>query len=393
MNPNLDLLQAYPFEKLTKLFHNSAPPMDLSPIKLSIGEPQHPTPDIIIKAMTKDLKDNLAKYPTTKGSETLRKSIAHWLSRRFKLPIENIDPNRHILPVNGTREALFAFAQTVVNSQTSNPLVLMPNPFYQIYEGAAKLAGATPWFINSFDDSIPSNIWQQCQLLYICSPSNPSGTVLNISVLKKLIEYSDKYNFIIAADECYSEIYADEAQPPVGLLEACHLLNRPNYKNCVVFHSLSKRSNAPGLRSGFVAGDANIISKYLKYRTYHGCAMSLATQNASIAAWQDETHVIENRILYRQKFEAVMDILHPVMPFLERPAGGFYLWAKTPINDQTFALELLTQQNVTVLPGSFLSRVANGVNPGENYVRMALVASLDECIEAANRIYTFIKKI
>ncbi|WP_069470076.1 succinyldiaminopimelate transaminase [Candidatus Marithrix sp. Canyon 246] len=389
MNPNLNLLEAYPFEKLNNLFNNVVPPTNLSSIKLSIGEPQHATPDIIIQAMAKDLNKNLAKYPTTKGSLTLRESIAYWLSRRFNL--ENIDPNSHILPVNGTREALFAFAQTVVNSQTSNPLVLMPNPFYQIYEGAAKLAGATPWFINSFDDSIASNIWQQCQLLYICSPSNPSGNILDISILKKLIEYSDKYNFIIAADECYSEIYADEAKPPIGLLEACHLLNRPDYKNCVVFHSLSKRSNAPGLRSGFIAGDANIISKYLKYRTYHGCAMSLATQNASIAAWQDETHVIENRILYRQKFAAVIDILKPVLPFLQHPPGGFYLWAKTPINDQTFALELLSQQNVTVLPGSFLSRVANDVNPGENYVRMALVASLDECIEAANRIYTFIK--
>lgn len=390
MNSNLNLLQAYPFEKLNNLFKNAVPPTNLSSIKLSIGEPQHPTPDIIIQAMIKDLNRNLAKYPTTKGSLALRESIADWLLRRFKL--ENVDPNRHVLPVNGTREALFSFAQAVVNSQSSNPLVLMPNPFYQIYEGAAKLAGATPWFINSFDDSIPTNVWQQCQLLYICSPSNPTGDILDISVLEKLIEYSDKYNFIIAADECYSEIYADETQPSIGLLEACHLLNRPNYKNCVVFHSLSKRSNAPGLRSGFVAGDADILSKYLKYRTYHGCAMSLATQNASIAAWQDETHVIQNRVLYRQKYDAVMDILNSVMPDLQRPQGGFYLWAKTPTNDQTFALELFKQQNVTVLPGSFLSRVANGVNPGENYVRMALVASLDECIEAANRIYTFIKK-
>jgi N-succinyldiaminopimelate aminotransferase len=389
MNSNLDLLQAYPFEKLNNLFNNAVPPTNFSPIKLSIGEPQHATPDIIIQAMIKDLDQNLAKYPTTKGSLALRETIADWLKRRFKL--ENVDPNRHVLPVNGTREALFSFAQTVVNSQSANPLVLMPNPFYQIYEGAAKLAGATPWFINNFDDSIPTNVWQQCQLLYICSPSNPSGTILDISVLEKLIEYSDKYNFIIASDECYSEIYADESQPPIGLLEACNLLNRPDYKNCVVFHSLSKRSNAPGLRSGFVAGDADIISKYLQYRTYHGCAMSLATQNASIAAWQDETHVIENRVLYRQKYDAVMDILNPVMPDLQRPPGGFYLWAKTPQNDQTFALELFKQQNVTVLPGSFLSRVANGVNPGENYVRMALVATLDECIEAANRIYTFIK--
>jgi N-succinyldiaminopimelate aminotransferase len=390
MNSNLNLLQAYPFEKLNNLFKNVVPPTNLSSIKLSIGEPQHATPDIIIQAMIKDLDRNLAKYPTTKGSLALRETIADWLKRRFKL--ENVDPNRHVLPVNGTREALFSFAQAVINTQSSNPLVLMPNPFYQIYEGAAKLAGAQPWFINSFDDSIPTNVWQQCQLLYICSPSNPTGDILHISVLEKLIEYSDKYNFIIAADECYSEIYADETQAPIGLLEACNLLNRPNYKNCVVFHSLSKRSNAPGLRSGFVAGDADIISKYLLYRTYHGCAMSLATQNASIAAWQDETHVIENRVLYRQKYDAVMDILNPVMPDLQRPQGGFYLWAKTPTNDQTFALELFKQQNVTVLPGSFLSRVANDVNPGENYVRMALVATLDECIEAANRIYTFIKK-
>ncbi len=400
MNPDLHLLQPYPFEKLAKLKTDCAPPSHLNHINLSIGEPQHPTPRLIIQAMTVALERELGKYPTTIGSETLRLSIAQWLINRFQLPPYSLDPKQQILPVNGTREALFSFAQCVVNRDISTqPLVLMPNPFYQIYEGAALLAGAQPWFINPLEHSqnepdfasIPEAVWARCQLLYICSPNNPSGTVIDLSSLQQLIEKADEYDFIIAADECYSEIYAEEIQPPVGLLQACAALGRMDFKRCVVFHSLSKRSNAPGLRSGFVAGDANILRQYLLYRTYHGCAMSLAVQAASIAAWQDEIHVRANRDSYRQKFDAVLDILQPVMS-VTRPPAGFYLWPSLPGSDETLAHDLFAQQHVTVLPGSYLSRFAHGVNPGNHRIRLALVASLPECVEAAQRIRYFMSK-
>ncbi len=389
MNPDLKSLQSYPFEKLAQLKKKSVPPSEFSAINLYLGEPQHATPNFIVNAM--NTAQGLCQYPTTKGGDALRQSISCWLSQRFALPIGRIDPNRHILPVNGTREALFAFAQCVVDRQVSEPLVLMPNPFYQIYEGAALLAGAKPFYINCLEETdfqpdfaaVPEAVWARCQLLYICSPNNPTGTVLDISTLQSLIKRADEYNFIIAADECYSEIYAE--QPPVGLLQACAAMGRLDYRRCVVFHSLSKRSNAPGLRSGFVAGDADIMRQFLLYRTYHGCAMSLAVQAASIAAWEDESHVEANRVLYRQKYEAVMDILAPVMS-VTRPPASFYLWPKTPIADDEFARELFVQQNVTVLPGRFLSRTAHGVNPGQNRIRMALVAPLEVCIEAAQRI-------
>jgi N-succinyldiaminopimelate aminotransferase len=398
MNSDLHLLQPYPFEKLAKLKANCLPPPHLHAINLSLGEPQHATPALIITAMTAALAHGLGKYPTTQGSDILRQSIAHWLAQRFQLPADSLNPNRHILPVNGTREALFAFAQCVVNRQTNRPLVLMPNPFYQIYEGAALLAGAQPSFINCVAETqfqpqfaaVSADTWARCQLLYICSPSNPSGTVIDMPTLQTLIERADEYNFIIAADECYSELYADETQPPVGLLQACMALGRTDFKRCVVFHSLSKRSNVPGLRSGFVAGDADILQQFLLYRTYHGCAMSLAVQAASIAAWQDETHVRENREVYRQKYDAVMEILGPVMD-VTRPPASFYLWPKTPVADEQFACDLFAEQHVTVLPGSFLSRTAQGINPGQNRVRLALVASLAECVEAAKRIRYFIE--
>ena len=394
MNPNLQFLNPYPFEKLANLKQGCIPPSHLAPINLSIGEPQHPTPALIVNSMNAAIATGLGKYPSTKGKENLRSSIAQWLTHRFELP--TIDPNCNILPVNGTREALFAFAQCMVNSQARQPLVLIPNPFYQIYEGATFLAGAKPWFINSTEQTnwqpdftlVPVEVWTHCQLLYLCSPSNPCGTTLNLATLQKLIEFADRYNFSIAADECYAEIYADETCPPVGLLQACTAAGRLDYRHCVVFHSLSKRSNAPGLRSGFVAGDAKIIQQFFQYRTYHGCAMSEAVQIASIAAWEDENHVIENRALYRQKYAVVMEILAPVINY---PPAGFYLWLKTPIPDVQFTRELFNQQNITVLPGSFLSRTAHGINPGQNHVRIALVASLQECTEAATRIRTFME--
>lgn len=399
MNPDLALLQPYPFEKLAKLKANCEPPPHLRGIHLHIGEPQHLTPDLIIQALTTSLAQGLGKYPTTQGSEALRASIAQWCIQRFQLPADILDAKQHILPVNGTREALFAFAQCVVNRRVPyQPLILMPNPFYQIYEGAAFLAGAQPYFINCVENtqfqpdfaSVSENIWARCQLLYICSPNNPSGTVIDMPTLQNLIAKADEYNFVIAADECYSELYADESQPPVGLLQACVALGRHDFKRCMVFHSLSKRSNAPGLRSGFVAGDADLIRQFLLYRTYHGCAMSLAVQAASIAAWQDETHVQANRQVYRQKFDAVLNILAPVMD-VTRPPASFYLWPNVPMGDELFTRELFAQQHVTVLPGSFLSRLAHGINPGQNRVRMALVASLEECVEAAHRIRRFVE--
>jgi N-succinyldiaminopimelate aminotransferase len=397
MNPNLNSLQSYPFEKLVKLKQDCVPPTHLKAINLSIGEPQYATPDLIVNAMSIALSDGLKKYPTTKGSYALRQGIANWLIQRFKLPTDSLDPNKHILPVNGTREALFAFAQCVIDQTAPNPLVLIPNPFYQIYEGAALLAGAKPWFINCLEkndwtpdfSTVKEEFWKNCQLLYICSPNNPSGTLLNMSILQGLIERAEKYNFIIAADESYTEIYADETQKPVGLLQACAALGKLDFRRCVVFHSLSKRSNAPGLRSGFVAGDAEVIGQFLRYRTYHGCTMPLAVQVASTAAWKDENHVQTNRELYRQKFDAVMEILAPVMS-VTRPPASFYLWPQTPIADDLFARELFKQQNVTVLPGCFLSRTAHGINPGQNRIRIALVAPLEECVEAAQRIRTFL---
>ena len=305
------------------------------------------------------------------------------------------------MPVNGTREALFAFAQCVINSKVNDiPVVISPNPFYQIYEGAALLASAEPYYINCVEDNkflpdfdaVPEDIWQRCQLVYLCSPGNPTGAVLGQDAIEKLLTLADKHDFIIAADECYSEIYFNEATPPIGLLQAAANLGRDDYKRCVVFHSLSKRSNVPGMRSGFIAGDAELIQTFLRYRTYHGCSMPIYTQMASIVAWQDEAHVLANRELYRQKFDAVLDILKPVMN-VSRPDASFYLWPETPISDTEFSAGLYSQQNITVLPGSFLSRSIAAGNPGENRIRVALVAEIDQCIEAANRICTFIKSI
>jgi len=396
MNPNLARLQPYPFERLNALKAGVTPPSEKEHIALSIGEPKHPTPGFINETIISHLH-GLTQYPLTRGSDDLRISIAHWLSRRFNVPQNDIDANKHILPVNGTREALFAFAQCVIEP-SDDALVLMPNPFYQIYEGAALLAGATPLFLNSTESSnyladysqVTDAQWQRCQLLYICSPGNPTGAVMDKQALTDLFALADKYDFIIASDECYSELYFDEDNPPMGMLQACVEAGRNDFKRCIVFHSLSKRSNAPGLRSGFVAGDADIIAQFLKYRTYHGCAMSMPTQAASVAAWNDEAHVKHNRDLYREKFAAVIDILKPVIA-VEQPDAGFYLWVKTPISDTDFARDLFGHQNVTVLPGSYLSRDTSEGNPGAGYVRMALVTPLDECIEAATRIKEFIK--
>ena len=398
MNPDLLKLQPYPFEKLAALKAGVTPPQNKSPITLSIGEPQHASPALVTEELTAHLR-GLANYPLTKGTLALREALAGWLSRRFDLAANTVDPERHVLPVNGTREALFSFAQAVID-RTQNPLVAMPNPFYQIYEGAAFLAGAEPWYHNTTAatgfvpdfEAVPDEVWRRCQLIYICTPGNPSGAVIGAPMLQRLIELADRFDFIIASDECYSEIYPDEARPPPGLLEVCKQIGRDDFRRCVVFHSLSKRSNLPGLRSGFVAGDAEILKAYLRYRTYHGCALPPPVQAASIAAWNDEEHVRANRERYRQKFAAVLEILQPVL-HARSPDAGFYLWPETPIDEQIFVRDLFATQNVTVLPGSYLSREAHGQNPGARRVRIALVPSLAECIEAARRIRDYVQSL
>lgn len=395
MNDALNLLQPYPFEKLRALLAGVQPPAKKA-IALSIGEPKHRSPGFVAEALSASL-EQLSVYPTTLGLPALREAVAQWCERRFRVPAGWLDPARHVLPVNGTREALFAFTQTVVNREADG-LVVSPNPFYQIYEGAALLAGATPHYLpclpeNGFNpdfDAVPAEVWKRCQLLFLCSPGNPTGALVPLETLKKLIALADEHDFVIAADECYSELYFDEQNPPPGLLTACAELGRSDFRRCVVFHSLSKRSNLPGLRSGFVAGDAEILKSFLLYRTYHGCAMPVPTQLASIAAWNDEVHVRANRVLYREKFDAVLGLLQPVLD-VQRPDGSFYLWPRTPVDDQSFTRELFAREHVTVVPGSYLSRSVGGLNPGANRVRMALVAPLAECVEAAERIRDFVR--
>ena len=396
MNPHLAQLQPYPFEKLRALFAGVTPNPQYKEIKLSIGEPQHATPQFIIDALAGGLK-GLANYPTTQGVPTLRQAIAKWCDRRYEI---FLDPETEILPVNGSREALFSFAQTVIDpSRGYVPLIASPNPFYQIYEGAAYLSGAEPRFLNNLPDNdfafdyaaLSEEEWARVQLFYVCSPGNPTGKVLSLADWKTLFELSDKYGFIIASDECYSEIYFDEANPPIGGLQAAKLLGR-SFDRLVMFSSLSKRSNVPGMRSGFVAGDAQILKKFLLYRTYHGCAMAPPVQTASVAAWNDEAHVLDNRNQYREKFAACTPLIAEVLG-AAMPDAGFYLWAKTPIPDAEFARGLLEHYNVVVLPGSFLGREVNGINPGAGFIRIALVASLDECLEATRRIREFTQQL
>jgi N-succinyldiaminopimelate aminotransferase len=377
LNPLLERLQPYPFEKLRALLAGATPNPALRPINLSIGEPKHPTPALVKNALVAAL-DGLATYPATAGLPALRQAISGWLGRRYGIPAP--DPETQVLPVNGTREALFAFAQTVL---APGARVVCPNPFYQIYEGAALLAGAVPVYGEPSD-------WSGVQLLYVCSPANPSGKVIGLEDWKRLFELSDRHGFVIASDECYSEIYFD--QPPMGALQAAYQLNRKTYERLVVFSSLSKRSNCPGMRSGFAAGDAALLKKFLLYRTYHGSAMSLAVQHASIAAWNDEEHVRENRRLYVEKFRAALPLLKDPLK-AEMPDGGFYVWMQTPIDDAEFVRRLHHEYNVLALPGSYLGREVQGVNPGRNHVRMALVAPLGECVEGIERTMQFARKL
>ncbi len=398
LNPRMAQLQVYPVEKMKALF-NRVPltATGLKHIDLSIGEPKHIMPHFIQESIARNAQ-GINSYPAALGSIALRQVIANWLTQRYNLT--TVCPETEVLPVLGTREALFALAQAVLDSDKQDGLVLCPNPFYQIYEGAALLAGLQPYFINQANqpgtltdwEIIPESVWQRIQLVFVCSPANPSGTVMSLPEWEKLFELSDKYGFIIAADECYSEIYFDESAPPLGALQAATLLGRKDYAQLVVFGSLSKRSNVPGMRSGYVAGDAKIMQQFLLYRTYHGSAMSGLVQMVSSEVWQDEDHVKANRDLYRKKFNLFHTMLSKKLPLFIPPAS-FYLWVKTPFDDQQFALKLLQQQNIKVLPGSFLARKAHGINPGQGFVRIALVASINDTVEAANRIATFLDDI
>jgi N-succinyldiaminopimelate aminotransferase len=395
MNPLLQKLQPYPFERLRQLFAGVTPNPDYRPISLGIGEPKHATPDFIKRALSDDLATGLMGYPPTAGEPALKLAMAAWLQRRYGVLV---DPSTQVLPVNGSREALFALTQTVVDGSRPGALVLCPNPFYQIYEGAALLAGAEPYYVPSDParnfavdwDSVPPEVWARTQLIFACSPGNPTGAVMPLNEWKKLFELSDRYGFVIASDECYSEIYFRD-EPPLGGLEAAVKLGRTDFRRLIALTSLSKRSNVPGMRSGFVAGDAGIMKAFLLYRTYHGSAMSHVVQMASIAAWNDEQHVVENRNLYRQKFAAVTPLLQPVLD-VDLPDAAFYLWAGVRGSDTDFARDLYALYNVVVLPGSYLAREARGVNPGAGRVRMALVAETAECVEAAERIVRFCKQ-
>jgi N-succinyldiaminopimelate aminotransferase len=414
VNPRLEKLHAYPFERLARLKAGVVPPAGLAHIAMSIGEPQHEAPAFVLETLRGAL-DKLGSYPATAGLPEFRGACARWLERRFGLPAGRVAADTMVLPVNGTREALFAFVQAVIDDRRGGgdgrsggvPLVLMPNPFYQIYEGAALLAGAEPYMLNMTAatgyapdlDAVPEAVWRRCQVLFLCSPGNPTGAVLSLEYLRHALELAERYDFVIAADECYTEIFLDESAPPPGLLQACVAAGRDRFQRCVVFHSLSKRSSVPGLRSGFVAGDPEILKPFLLYRTYHGSAMAVPTQLASIAAWEEDTHAVANRRLYQEKFARVLPILSPVMN-VEKPAGAFYLWPDVGGDDERFTRELFARKNITVLPGSYLARggaaagagVGAGDNPGAGRVRISLVPPVAQCVEAAERIRDFLRE-
>lgn len=398
MNPGLDLLQPYPFERLATLLQGASPSSAKATIDLTIGEPAHATPSFIIDALVAAL-DTTSRYPATKGLLELRSAIAGWLSRRYQLPETALDPERHILPLNGTREGLFAIAQFWLNSAAHDSIVVMPNPGYQVYEGATLLAGGTPYYLNLDSGNgylpdlagVPEQVWRRCRLLYLCSPSNPTGRIMPVAMLDHALQLAQQHSFLVVADECYAELYDDEVAPPPGILEVAHCSGISDFRNCVTLHSLSKRSNVPGLRSGFIAGDPTIMGNLYRYRTYHGCAMPLFTQHASIAAWNDDAHVRANRLRYREKFDALEPILGPTLG-VRRPEGGFYYWARVPGDEEAFVRQLYEQERVKLVPGRYLARDFAGGNPGISHVRIALVQELSECIEAAHRIAAFVQR-
>ncbi|HEY7377838.1 MAG TPA: succinyldiaminopimelate transaminase [Steroidobacteraceae bacterium] len=397
MNPRLASLHPYPFERLRRLISGIQPPSDLSPIALWIGEPRHAPPQFLIDALTSAL-GTLGQYPAALGLPELRAAASNWLVRRFGLPAASVDPQTMLLPVSGTREALFSFVQAVIDP-ADRPLVVMPNPFYQIYEGAALLAGAEPYYLDALAgnrylpdlQAVPDSAWRRCQLLFLCSPGNPTGAVMSPAYLAEALDIAERFGFVIAADECYADIYLDEAAPPSSLLQAALAAGRSRFERCVVFHSLSKRSSAPGLRSGFVAGDPAILQQYLLYRTYHGAAVGTHVQMASTTAWNDDAHAAANRALYRQKFDQVIPVLEPVLD-VSRPDGAFYLWPHIGDDDEAFVHELYARKNVLVLPGSYMARETGGTNPGRGRVRLSLVASVPDCVMAAHRIRDYMER-
>ncbi|MES1930372.1 succinyldiaminopimelate transaminase [Salinisphaera dokdonensis CL-ES53] len=392
MNPRLDTLQPYPFERLATLLRDTTPNPDRDAISLAIGEPQHPPAQVACDALIAQM-GGVANYPPTRGSEALRAAIADWLAKRFNVARQTIDDARHILPAAGTREALFSFAQAVVDPRKTGAAVAMPNPGYQIYEGATLLAGAEPLYLPCLPetgfladlDALGPSDWDRVQLLYLCSPGNPTGAVADRAYLERALELADRHDFIIASDECYSEIYSDESAPPPGLLDIAHQQGRSDFERCIVFHSLSKRSNLPGLRSGFVAGDGRVLAEFLRYRTYHGATLGNHIQAASIAAWRDEAHVRENRERYRAKYDAVMPVLEPICDVV-RPSGSFYLWPAFDSSDEQLTIAALRDENLKVVPGRYLARAVNGHNPGENRLRLSLVASTEDCVAAVQRL-------
>jgi N-succinyldiaminopimelate aminotransferase len=396
VNPRLGLLQPYPFERLRALLGTATPPKDLRPISLGLGEPQHPTPALVKDALAATL-GALSRYPVTLGLPELREAIAEWLARRHGIP--KPDANKQVIPVNGSREALFSIAQAVLDPDERDALVAIPNPFYQIYEGSTLLAGAKPVFINAMAsnhlrpdwNAVSEAEWKRVRLMFVCSPSNPHGRVMTLEDWKRVFELSDRHGFVVVSDECYSEIYFDEARAPLGALAAAKKLGRDAYPRLVVLGSLSKRSSAPGLRSGYAAGDAAVLEKYLQYRTYFGSAMSNAVQMASIAAWKDEAHVIESRRMYREKFAAFYERVNPVLP-LVMPDAAFYFWAHVGADDAQFARDLFAETHITVLPGSYIARDAHGANPGRGFVRMALVSTVEDAVEAAQRMHRFLAR-
>jgi N-succinyldiaminopimelate aminotransferase len=396
MNPRLATLHAYPFERLARLKADVHPPAQLAHIAMSIGEPQHAPPAFLLEVLRRELA-GLASYPATAGLPQLRAACAHWLTRRYALAAGSVDPDTMVLPVNGTREALFAFVQAAVDA-THDALVVMPNPCYQIYEGAALLAGAQPYYLDTTAvngylpqlEAVPQEVWRRCQVLFLCSPGNPTGAVLPLPLLRQALELAERHDFVIAADECYADIYLDERAPPPGLLAACQAAGRTRFERCVVFHSLSKRSSVPGLRSGFMAGDPAVMARLLLYRTYHGSAMPLPTQLASAAAWSDDAHAAANRRLYQEKFARVLPVLTPLIE-VGAPAGAFYLWPQVGGDDERFARELFARANVTVLPGSYLGRPGRAGNPGAGRLRISLVPPVEVCLEAAGRIAEFLR--
>jgi N-succinyldiaminopimelate aminotransferase len=396
MNPALERLPPYPFERLNELKAGLNPPAHLKHIGMSIGEPQHAPPQFILSALAQSL-DTLGTYPATAGRIELRTAAARWLERRFRLPAGCVDPESMLLPVSGTREGLFSFVQTVIDAR-ARPLVVMPNPFYQIYEGAAYLAGAEPYFLDATAatrylpdlEAVPASVWRRCRLLFLCTPGNPSGAVMSVEYLKRVLGLADQYGFIVASDECYTDIYFEENAPPPSLLTACIASGRDRWQRCMVFHSLSKRSSVPGLRSGFAAGDPALVRAYRLYRTYHGCAVPLHTQLASVPAWNDDEHAAANRRLYREKFDRVLPILEPALK-VSRPDAAFYLWPDVGGDDEAFVRDLYARKNLTVLPGSYLARDSHHGNPGRGRVRISLVAGVEACVEAAHRIREFVE--